>query len=258
MHTLSHHLRAFKSALQFLTLLPVQLAEVPDRRQQALAMLYYPAVGLLIGALLCTGAILSDGLPLELRATLLLLLWCGVTGGLHLDGLADSGDGWMGGLGDRERTLAIMKDPHIGASGVLVLLLQLLLKWSLLLALLPQTDWLALLLAPVAARTAALLLLVQTPYARPGGIAGEMLAELPSGAVYLLVAGVGLGLLLIQPLWLALPALVYLLARRAMLRRLGGCTGDTAGALIELSESALIFAAVLAHLATGSLALPPT
>ncbi|MBV1788467.1 adenosylcobinamide-GDP ribazoletransferase [Marinobacterium sp. D7] len=239
-------MRAFKSALQFLTLLPVHLPDLPDRRQQALSLLYYPAVGLLIGVLLCLGEMLSGGLPLELRATLLLLLWCGLTGGLHLDGLADSADGWMGGLGDRERTLAIMKDPHIGASGVLVLLLQLLLKWSLLLALLPQADWLALLLAPVVARTAALLLLVQTPYARPGGIASDMLAEKPVTAVSLLAAAVGLGLILIQPLWLALPALVYLLVRRATLQRLGGCTGDVAGALIELSESALLLAAVLA------------
>jgi len=244
---LHRHLRAFVHALQFLTLIPVPSSGLPDRRLQALAMLYYPAVGLLIGALLCLGAWLTAALPGVLQATLVLLLWCALTGGLHLDGLADTADGWMGGLGDRERTLAIMKDPHIGATGVIALLLQLLLKWSLLLVLLPQTDWWVLLLAPVAARTAALLLFAHTPYVRRGGIAGEMLAELSDTAVYVLAAAVSLLLLLIHPLWLIVPGVLYGLARLAMMRRLRGCTGDTAGALIELSESALLLAAALAY-----------
>ncbi|KEA65122.1 Cobalamin synthase [Marinobacterium lacunae] len=248
---LRRQLDAFACALQFLTLIPVQLSAPPDRRTQALAMLYYPAVGGLIGALLCLGARLTTGLPLELQATLLLLLWCGVTGGLHLDGLADSADGWMGGLGDRERTLAIMKDPHIGASGTIALLLQLLLKWSLLMAVLPQEGgWLALVMAPVAARASALMLLVQTPYARRGGIASEMLQALSITAVVILVAVIALVLLLISPLWLLLPVSLYWAGRALMLRRLQGVTGDTAGALIELSESALLLAASLAYLTT--------
>lgn len=239
------HQQAFLCALQFLTQLPVRLAGVPDGRVQGLAMLYYPLVGLLIGGLLWCCAALTLWLPPAVQATLVLLVWCVLSGGLHLDGLADSADGWMGGLGDRERTLRIMKDPHIGATGVIALLLQLLLKWSLLSALLPAGNGWVLLLAPLAGRTQALLLLATTPYASPGGIASAMLAGLDRRAVRWLALGVALLLLATDWRWLALPALLFWLGRRAMLKRLGGATGDTAGALIELTETALLLAALL-------------
>lgn len=251
MNTLKRHGLAFGCALQFLTLIPVRLPGVPERRIQALAMLYYPLVGLLIGVLLGLTAWLSAAFPVELQATLVLLVWCGVTGGLHLDGLADTADGWMGGLGDRVRTLAIMKDPHIGATGVIALLLQLLLKWSLLLALPGQSAWIALLLAPAAGRAAALLLLATTPYARSGGIASDMLGGLSRRRVYWIAAVVGLGLLWAGLLWLLLPACLLWGGRALMLRRLNGATGDTSGALIELTESLVLFAAVCSYFATG-------
>lgn len=208
-------------------------------------MLYYPLVGLLIGTLLWCCAAFTSALPIQVQASLVLILWCVITGGLHLDGLADSADGWMGGLGDRERTLKIMKDPHIGASGMIALLLQLLLKWSLLVALLPVDNGLALLLSPLAGRTLALLLLATTPYASRNGIANGMLAGLNKHQVYPISIGVGFVLLVAGWLWLALPALLFWLGRRAMLARLNGATGDTAGALIELTETAVLMAALL-------------
>lgn len=249
------HRQAFLCALQFLTQLPVRLAGVPDSRIQGLAMLYYPLVGLLIGALLWLCALLTAPLPPAVQASLVLLVWCVISGGLHLDGLADSADGWMGGLGDRSRTLQIMKDPHIGATGVIALLLLLLLKWSLLSALLPMGHGWVLLLAPVAGRAQALLLLATTPYASPGGIASRMLSGLDRRAVRWLSLGVALLLLAIDWRWLALPAVLFWLARRAMLRRLGGATGDTAGALIEVTETALLLAALLAGGALPAAAL---
>lgn len=245
MNGLKRHQQAFLCALQFLTQVPVRLDGVPDQRTQGLAMLYYPLIGLLIGGLLWLCAALTMALPGQVQAALVLLVWCVITGGLHLDGLADSADGWMGGLGDRERTLKIMKDPHIGATGVIALLLQLLLKWSLLMALLPVGQGFALLLAPLVGRATALLLLGTTPYASRGGIASAMLAGLERKPVYLLSVGVGLVALVAGWLWLALPALLFWLARRAMLARLGGATGDTAGALIELTETAVLLAALI-------------
>lgn len=241
----ARHGQAFLCALQFLTQIPVKLAGVPDTRTQGLAMLYYPLVGLLIGALLWFSALLTTGLPGQVQAALVLLLWCALTGGLHLDGLADSADGWMGGLGDRERTLRIMKDPHIGATGVTALLLQLLLKWSLLMALLPVGNGLALLLAPMAGRMSALLLLSTTPYASRSGIASDMLGGLRNRPVYMLVIAVALLLLVAGWLWLALPVLLFWLVRRATQRRLGGATGDVAGALIELTETVVLLAALI-------------
>lgn len=238
------HWYAFLCALQFLTLIPVRLAGMPDQSTQARAVMYYPLVGLLIGGALVGLAGLTQGLPVAVQATLVLLLWCGVTGGLHLDGLADSADGWMGGLGDRERTLLIMKDPHLGASGALVLMLQLLLKWSLLQGVLAASLWLPILLAPLVGRSAAQFLLFGTPYARPGGIA-QGLQQLPR--VPIQNCGVVLAVLLVwlHPLLLAAVVLTFWGLRRLMQRRLQGYTGDTAGALIELQESVFLLAVLV-------------
>ncbi|GAA0793370.1 adenosylcobinamide-GDP ribazoletransferase [Marinobacterium sediminicola] len=235
------HWRSFLCALQFLTLVPVRLPGVPDAATQARAVLYYPLVGLVLGASFAGLATLSQGLPDGVQAALVLLLWCALTGGLHLDGLADSADGWMGGLGERERTLRIMKDPHIGATGALALMLQLLLKWSLLQALLAGNSLWPLLLAPVVGRSAAQWLLLTTDYARPGGIASG-LRQIPHQPVWLTAAVLAWVLLGLHPLMLLLPLLLFWWLRRLMLARLQGYTGDTAGALIELTEVALLAA----------------
>ena len=243
--------QAFLCALQFLTLIPVRLAVPPDEGTQARALLFYPLVGGLIGlCLLLLGTVLQ-GVPTGLSAALLLLVWAGLTGGLHLDGLADSGDGWMGGLGSRERTLEIMKDPHLGASGALMLMLVLLLKWSALVALLSVGTLWPLLLAPVAGRGAALLLLVTTPYARPDGIARDMLPRLQRQYALWVCAAVIL-LLGLFGLWLSLSLLLAGAGLRwLMMRRLGGTTGDTAGASIELVETLLLVLAVIIQNDTG-------
>jgi adenosylcobinamide-GDP ribazoletransferase len=243
--------QAFLCALQFLTLIPVRLAAPLDERTQARALLYYPMVGGLIGLCLLLLATVLQGVPTGLSAAVLLLVWAGLTGGLHLDGLADSADGWMGGLGSRERTLEIMKDPHLGASGALVLILVLLLKWSALSALLSVATLWPLLLAPVAGRGAALLLLVTTPYARPDGIARDMLPRLQRRHALWVCAAVIL-LLGLFGLWLSLSLLLAGAGLRwLMMRRLGGTTGDTAGASIELVETLLLVLAVIIQNDTG-------
>ena len=81
-------------------------------------------------------ALLLEGASPLLQAALLLALWVALTGALHLDGLADSADAWLGGFGDPARTLEIMKDPRSGPVAVVVLVLLLLLKFSALLVVL--------------------------------------------------------------------------------------------------------------------------
>ncbi|MBV0933363.1 adenosylcobinamide-GDP ribazoletransferase [Marinobacterium weihaiense] len=238
------HWLAFLGALQFLTLIPVRLPGMLDAPTQQRTLLYYPLVGLLLGLVLLVPVLLTPGLAVAVQAALVLVLWCALTGGLHLDGLADSADGWMGGLGDRERTLAIMKDPHVGASGALALMLQLLLKWSLLQALLALDAFWPLLLAPVAGRCAAQYLLLLTPYARPGGLASGV-ASPPALPVHLTAATLALLLAWQQPLLPLVLAAGGWALRWLMLRRLQGYTGDTAGALIELIESLFLLAALM-------------
>ncbi|EWC39395.1 adenosylcobinamide-GDP ribazoletransferase [Stutzerimonas stutzeri] len=229
----------FLIALQFLTSLPIRLPAMPTPEQQGRSLLHYPLVGMLLGTLLWLAALLLDGVPQLLQAALLLTLWVALTGALHLDGLADSADAWLGGFGDRERTLAIMKDPRSGPVAVVVLALLLLLKFSALLALLQAQQSVALLLAPVLGRAVLLALFLGTTYVRPNGLGHALATNLPRRRARGVLAVVALGCLLcgmtgLTALLLAIAT--FLLARRAMLRRLGGTTGDTAGALLELVE----------------------
>jgi len=231
-------------ALQFLTRLPILLPGMPAPAQLGRSLLWYPLVGALLGALLLVLHGLLGEAPGPLHAALLLAAWVGLSGALHLDGLADSADAWIGGLGDRERTLAIMKDPRSGPVAVVVLVVVLLLKFAALLALLEHGAGAALLLAPLLGRSVLLALFLSTPYVRPGGL-GQALAEhLPRGPARRVLLGVALACPLLfggaGVLALLLAAGFFLYLRRCLLARLGGTTGDTAGALLELVECGVL------------------
>jgi len=227
-------------AFGFLTRLPVPRITF-DARAQAASLKWYPLVGLVLGVLVVGAGALLHALPRLPAAAIVLVAWAALTGGLHLDGLADSADGWIGGIGDRERTLSIMKDPRSGPAGVVALVLVLLLKFSAL-ATLPN-PWL-LLLPPLLGRAAVVAWFQTTDYVRAHGL-GEPLRGAPSrGCV------VALALTLTLCLFFGKPGVVALVAacatawawRRAGVRRLGGFTGDTAGALVEMVEAVTIVA----------------
>ena len=234
----------FWIALQFLSSLPISLPGMPQPRALGRSLLYYPLVGLLFGVLLWgLNALLADT-PLLLHAALLLTAWVLLSGGLHLDGLADSADAWLGGFGDRERTLTIMKDPRSGPIAVVALVLVLLLKFCALLALIEQQHSVALLIVPLIGRSALLGVFLTTPYVRAGGLGQELADHLPrkagwwvlglSAVACVLLAGVA-------GLWaLGLAAAGFVWLRQLMMRRLGGTTGDTAGALLELLEVGML------------------
>jgi adenosylcobinamide-GDP ribazoletransferase len=231
-------------ALQFLTRLPVRLEDAPRPAEVGRSLLYYPLVGLCIGALLLSVAYVTAAIGGLLPAALTLTVWVLVTGALHLDGLADCADAWVGGHGDRQRTLAIMKDPYSGPVAVVVVVLVLLLKFAALQRVIGQGDWVALTLAPVLGRTAPLLLFLGTPYVRPGGL-GAPLAEHPPcragwwvGVGVVLIAVLAAGARALWPLLAGVGVLLWL--RAATLKRIGGFTGDVAGAGVELVECAAL------------------
>jgi adenosylcobinamide-GDP ribazoletransferase len=183
-----------------------------------------------------------------LQAALLTATWALITGGLHLDGLADSADAWVGGHGDRERTLAIMKDPRSGPAAVSTLALALLLKFTALTVLVKAGAWPALLLAPVLGRSALVALLLSMPYVRPGGMGSAISAHLPRTAAALALLLVAAGALVAGKtgaLALVVAAAAWWVLRWMMLRRLGGMTGDTLGAAVELTEVAVLVALAL-------------
>lgn len=235
-------------ALQFLTRLPVRLAHMPTPRQFGQATLFYPLVGLLIGLMLLGLGELLGGVHLLLHAAVLLAVWVAISGALHLDGLADTADAWIGGLGDRERTLAIMKDPRCGPAAVVTLVVVLLLKFAAITAILGNHQHWALLLAPWLARCALPLLFFTTDYARNGGLGQALADHLPRGAMPWMLAGnaalmVVVGLSGMLALAVALVLFVWLRSR--FIARLGGTTGDTAGAMVELIECAVLVALAL-------------
>lgn len=236
----------FWIALQFLSSLPVTLPGMPAPQENGRSLLFYPVVGLLFGGVLWGASGLLSGAPVYLHAALLLSLWVGLSGGLHLDGLADSADAWLGGFGDRERTLTIMKDPRSGPIAVVALVLVLLLKFCALLALVESGQEAGLILAPVVGRGAMLALFLITPYVRPGGLGQALKDHLPRQAAFSVLALSTIGCLLLGGwLVLAVVVLVFFSLRRSMMRRLGGTTGDTAGALLELLELAVLLTLAL-------------
>lgn len=240
---------AFWIALQFLSSLPVRLPGMPEPAQLGRSLLFYPLVGLLFGGLLWGLDALLLGTPLLLHGALLLTAWVLLSGGLHLDGLADSADAWLGGFGDRERTLLIMKDPRSGPIAVITLVLVLLLKFAALLALIEQRQTLALIIVPVLGRGALLGLFLTTPYVRAGGLGQALADHLPRHRGWQVLLACALGGVLVAG-WVGVTALVIAVAvfiglRQMMLRRLGGCTGDTAGALLELLEMVVLVGLVL-------------
>lgn len=240
--------RSFLHALQFLTRLPVPAMAAVEERDAGRSLLWYPLVGLIIGLALAALGWMLAGVPPLLRAALVLAAWVAITGALHLDGLGDSADAWMGGLGSRERTLAIMKDPYCGPGAVVVLVMVLLIKFAALAGILAAGDW-TLLLAPVLGRVALPLLFLTTPYVRPGGLGSALARHLPrrAGMVVVLasvlcVAAAGKS----GVVSLMGAAAMFLILRAVMLRRIHGTTGDTAGAMVELIEASVLVAVAIA------------
>lgn len=234
----------FWIALQFLSSLPIRLPGMPAPQELGRSLLFYPLAGLLFGVILWALNWLLLGAPALLHAALLLTVWVLLSGALHLDGLADSADAWLGGFGDRERTLTIMKDPRSGPIAVVTLVLVLLLKFTALLALIEQEYAVALIIVPLIGRGALLGLFLTTPYVRAGGLGQALADHLPRSAGKQVLAASALACVLIAGLGgvlaLVLAGLGFVWLRQVMLRRIGGTTGDTAGALLELLEMAAL------------------
>lgn len=232
----------FMTALRFLTILPLGRGCELDGRGMARAMAWFPVAGALMGgALVGLDGLLPGRLPGPVVSVLLVALLALVTGGLHLDGFADTLDGMYGGRGDRERTLAIMKDSRIGAMGVIGLVLLLLLKYESVENLRGTLRVPGLLLMPVMARFSQVLMSYRAEYARrEGSLAQPFVEHIGAGHVAFaatFTAGLSFWAAGVKGL-VVLCAVVVLtyLAREYFHARIGGITGDTIGAVSEFNE----------------------
>lgn len=249
MNYIMRMLHAFLVALQFLTSLPVRFASMPDDKTLGHSLMFYPLVGLIIGGLLVLLCGLLDTSPPLVSAAILTASWILLTGGLHLDGLADSADAWIGGMGDANKTLAIMQDPHCGAAGVTAVMLLVLLKFAALHSLINAEQGIVIIYAAVLARTLVILLFLTTPYVRNLGLGTALANHQPYVLNALVVTTTPLLLLYLTNfdyIWLLFAAaVIFLLLRTLMMQRIQGATGDTTGALVEISELGIILTAVL-------------
>lgn len=232
----------FLAAVQTLTRIPVTPAFGPHTLRDATR--FMPLVGLGVGAAAAAVfAAARTGLPplpaalLAVAATLLL------TGALHEDGLADCCDG-LGGGRTRTDALRIMRDSRIGVFGALGLVIAVGTKATCIAAL--QQPTYALLAAAAASRFWAVLSPALLPYARDSGMAAGVAA--PGTRNLVIAAMFGLApLLLLGPRAVAallLPGLVALAFGAYARHRLGGYTGDVLGATQQLTELAVLLAAL--------------
>lgn len=239
-------MRNLRTAFGLLTTLPFGMPERWLPGDSGRAGMWFPLVGVAVGGLTWLAWLaLTMYFPPLIAGLLTLLVWVSLTGGLHLDGVADCCDGLLGSA-TLERRLEIMKDPHLGTFGGIGLLLVLMLK-GVALGLLSPSLGLGILLAATVSRwfilPASLL-----PLARPGGMGADFAAGFKPSAIFItVILPLGIAFLLGMHGFIAL--LAGLMAAAAVLglayNRIKGVTGDVFGLLVEVTETAVLLSFTL-------------
>ncbi len=242
-------MKGFLIALQFLTRIPVTVKGNIEEEDLLQSVYFYPVIGLIIGIIIffIYGAV-TGVLPLGVRPVIVLASLVFLSGGLHLDGFMDTMDA-LGSGAEKERALEIMRDSRVGAFGVLGVVVLLLVKFSFLqnisTVVLPEV----LLVMPVFSRLAAVISMPLADYAREGYGLGKVLVDKVSWkevfvtTVFSLVVGVFIMGMKVFSIFLVLVVFLWLW-NRYLKKRIGGITGDTLGAVIEMAE-VLILAIML-------------
>jgi adenosylcobinamide-GDP ribazoletransferase len=238
-------MKSFLAAIRFLTIVPLPNQWKTDEEDLARSVPWFPILGLLLGGIAAFSAwALSLFAPPLVVAALLVFVLLSFSGCLHLDGLSDTADGFLSSR-SRERILTIMKDSHIGAMGVIAIVCLLLLKFASLASIAsnPQAFlklWPTVLLMPLAGRVAIVLQMAVLPYAREEGLGNifyrkkRLLSAIGSSLILLAVSWGLLGLrgIVVGAACIAV-ALVFSFY---CYRKITGATGDTFGAVCEITE----------------------
>lgn len=243
---LARRLKQIRLAASFLTILPLGpgLPASPD--DQAASFGWFPLVGFALGLALCLeDRLLSPIYGPIVRSLLIVMTLAIVTGGLHLDGVADTADA-LGAGADRTRALAILRDSRIGSFGTIALIFVIGLKAAALAGAHGTHRYAALYTAPGLARWAMTGIGYGLEYLREQGAGTPLLKR---GAARNLRVATFVTILAMVPLVghralrASLIAVVVTLMLRACYRRwLGGITGDLIGAAGEIVETAVLMA----------------
>jgi len=234
------------TAFNLMTTLPLPASKDWQAGDSGRASVWYPFVGLIIGGLtwlMWMGASRLFSAPVA--GILTLVVWVTLTGGLHLDGLADCCDGLLAST-TIERRLEIMKDPRLGTFGGIGLVLTLFLKAAALFSLTPHSA-LGILLAASLARW-CILPAGLLPLARPSGMGADFKAGfrnwfIAAGAIIPLALSIALGTRGFVSLAAGLIAAALVL--RLAKSRINGVTGDVFGMTVEVVEVVSLLAFVI-------------
>lgn len=244
---------SFAAAVRFLTIFPLG-KETGEKIDSRLYLISFPVIGILIGvALLLTLKLFINLIPQFILSSVIITLYLIITRMLHLDGLLDTFEGLLGGQ-NKEEALRIMKDPHVGSFGIVVAVLYLLSFWGALAHLtaleqLKSSGLGALVAASCLGRWAMIFAATISKPARAEGLGAQFLKlqskeNLLWASFIPVIVAVGIfewfGLLVL--------AAVLLLAWGIQLwsqRKIGGVTGDILGAILELTQLLVLFAATL-------------
>lgn len=225
-------------ALQFLTRLPVNISVDFNDENFRRSTFYFPFVGLLLGFIASIPYYFLSPLNKDIGSFLTLLTIIILTGGLHLDGLSDTADGFFSNR-DKAKTLEIMKDSRIGAFGVLSLILIILFKYVLI-SNLGLNLPVALILSMGNSRLIVLIEIASKKVARPGGL-GDMLHK--SQPRKYIIASTILYLLIIAYMDISymIPLIISFIVGELIsiysYKKIEGLTGDVYGATIEITEA---------------------
>jgi adenosylcobinamide-GDP ribazoletransferase len=234
-------MRSFFAALQFLTVFPLPASWSGGEKNLGQSIFYFPIVGLMLGTIIAGFDYgLGRLLPVLPASVFVVIALSMVSGGLHLDGLADTADGFLSSR-PREQILKIMKDSRTGPMGVTAIVCVLALKIALLSAITGNLRWRMILLMPLAGRCALITVMTILPYARPEGGLGSVFLKhrSPLHPLWALMLLVSAGWLTAS--WMGLVsgvasfAIILLLAAYTY-HKIHGLTGDTLGATCEIVE----------------------
>jgi len=230
----------FLISLQFLTCIPTgyKRGYRPDEIELANSTLFFPAVGLIIGGIIYLIWLVFSSLSPLIISALILTGWVYMTGGLHLDGFADTIDGLSGGKSKQE-ILDIMKDVHPGAKGTIGIVILVLIKFALITGIVTSLRLRNLVYVPVLSRWSMLLGCYLIPYAREQGTArfANLIGypQIIGATLITIISGIFLiGRAFLIP-FISLTGFSLLWALYFK-KKIGGFTGDTLGGHIELSE----------------------
>lgn len=225
--------------IQFLTRIPLSINLNVTEEDFSKGVIFFPVVGLIIGGILFgINFILTPYFNVLSKAVLLTIACVFITGGLHLDGLADTFDGVYSNR-SKERILEIMKDSRVGSNGALVLIIILLLKASLLTNMSDGMIGGVLLVMPVVARASVVYVCRFSKYARETGMGNFFIGKVNNVQLIFALGFTSIVIYLINIMFFIPLVGVLIFAtwfKWSISKKIDGMTGDTIGAVTELSE----------------------